>query len=231
MDLPGFGLTGPHPSGDYTLPTYLNFLHAFLKKLGVKHCALAGNSLGGEIAWRYTVDFPEEVNKLILIDAAGYSVEAKEVPVVYIILRIPWLRELVIKETPPAVIRASLEYLYADREKVTEKLVSLYYDMTCREGNREALTERMESIAQNAPLERLSNIQIPVLVLWGEKDMLIPLKYGRHFNQRIPESELVTFAEAGHMPMEEIPEKTVLVAKRFLEKQHKKSSKDSIQLK
>ncbi|WP_224996070.1 alpha/beta fold hydrolase [Cesiribacter sp. SM1] len=221
FDLPGFGLTGPHPTGDYSIETYLEFLHILLKHLNIKKCVLAGNSIGGEIAWRYTLTYPEQVQQLILIDAAGYPLEIDEIPfsdlpISYMIMRVPALRELMEMMTPPEVIRGSLEFLYGDNEKVTAELVELYFDMTCREGNREALTERMESIAQPSPWEQLSSLTLPVLVIWGGQDKLIPLQHGKRFHEDLPNSSLFVLDQAGHMPMEELPQETVAEADRFL---------------
>lgn len=218
LDLPGFGLTGPHPSGDYRLGTYLDFVEDFLSRLGVQKCILAGNSLGGEIAWRYALTHPGQVKKLILIDAAGYPTKVDYVPFSYIALRIPLARELLVRLSPPNVIRGSLEYLYGDPDLVTEDLVELYFDMTMREGNREALTERMESIANPAPYELIPSITTPTLIIWGGRDQLIPLENGERFHMDLPNSTLAVFPEAGHMPMEEIPEKTAAVVKDFLNK-------------
>ena len=221
LDLPGFGLTGPHPEGDYRVEIYLKFLESFLDKLGVEQCILVGNSLGGEIAWRYALNNPGQVKKLILIGAAGYPVEIEKLPLSklplsYLWLRIPLIRELSVKFTPPQVVRNSLEYLYGEPEKVTPELVELYFDMSHREGNREALTERMESFNRSAPYEKIPSIDIPALILWGGQDRLIPVENARKFHRDLPCSRLIVFPEAGHMPMEEIPRKSAEAVEEFI---------------
>jgi pimeloyl-ACP methyl ester carboxylesterase len=75
MDMPAFGLTGPAADNNYSIDAYVDFLHQLLQKLNVQQCFLAGNSLGGEIAFSYSAAYPNEVQKLILIDPAGYPVE------------------------------------------------------------------------------------------------------------------------------------------------------------
>ena len=221
LDLPGFGLTGPHPEGDYDVETYLNFLQSFLSELGIEKCIIAGNSLGGEIAWRYALNNPGQVKKLILIGAAGYPVDIEKLPLSrlplsYLWLRVPLIRELSVRFTTPQVMHESLEYLYGDPEKVTEEVTEIYFDMTHREGNREALTERMESFGRPAPWQEIPEIDIPVLILWGEQDRLIPVENARRFHRDLPRSRLVIFPEAGHMPMEEIPEKSAKAAEQFI---------------
>lgn len=221
LDLPGFGLTGPHPTEDYHLETYLKFLQKFLTQLDIKQCILAGNSLGGEIAWRYTLNNPGQVKKLILIGAAGYPVEVERLPLFklplsYLWLRIPLIRNLSVKFTTRDVIRNSLEFLYGDPEKVSDEKVELYFDMTNRKGNREALALRMEAFGQTAPWEEIPTIRTPTLVIWGAQDRLIPVEHARQFHNDLPNSNLVIFPEAGHMPMEEIPRESFDAAEQFI---------------
>lgn len=223
LDLPGFGLTGPHPQEDYRVETYIKFIKSFLSKLGVKQCIIVGNSLGGEIAWRYALENPTQVDKLILIGAAGYPIKVNDIPLSkiplsYLMLRTPVMRELNMKFTSKEVIRTSLEYLYGEQEKVTDQLVELYLDMMCREGNREALTERMESIAEPAPWQSIPAIRTPTLILWGGLDRLIPVVYAGHFHKNLPNSTLQVFPGAGHMPMEEIPSESAEAVMKFISK-------------
>jgi pimeloyl-ACP methyl ester carboxylesterase len=217
LDLPAFGLTGPHPEGTYTLDFYVEFLHDFLQQLDVNRCVLAGNSLGGEITWQYALRYPDEVKKMILIGAAGYPTKSKNVPLPFVLLRMPVLREAFKKNTPEKVIRKSLNYLYADTTRITDSLVSLYFDMTHRSGNREALTERMESIGEEGPWKQIPTIQTPTLLLWGAEDKLIPPEYGRRFDRDLPNSTLVLIPDAGHMPMEELPQRTLTAVRKFLD--------------
>ncbi len=223
LDLPGFGLTGPHPSGDYTLETYLLFLEDFLSIMDIDSCVLGGNSLGGEIAWRYALKRPKQVKKLILIGAAGYPVDMKnlplrQLPLSYLLLRIALLREISVNFASVNVVRNSLEYLYGAPDKVTEDQVRLYYDMTNRLGNREALTERMESFNRPSPYEAIPSIHVPTLVLWGRQDRLIPVENAKKFQRDLPNSVLTIFSTAGHMPMEEIPAVSAKSVEEFLSK-------------
>lgn len=221
LDLPGFGLTGPHPKDDYRVETYMAFLQSFLAELKIKQCILVGNSLGGEIAWRYALDHPKQVKKLILIGAAAYPVAVEslpisELPLSYLWLRIPLFREWSVEFMGPQVIRNGLKYLYGNPDKVTDEMVELYFDMANREGNREAITERMESFERPSPIELIPSINTPTLILWGGKDRLIPVENAWKFHRDLPNSRISTFPQAGHMPMEEIPFKSVDSVEQFL---------------
>ncbi|MCT4698811.1 alpha/beta fold hydrolase [Tenacibaculum haliotis] len=63
MDLPAYGLTGPFPDRNYSMNNYVKFIHDFLSSLKIKECILGGNSLGGQIAWNFTVNYPNNVKK------------------------------------------------------------------------------------------------------------------------------------------------------------------------
>ena len=81
FDLPAYGLTGPNAQGDYSQNYYVEFVEKLLIKLAVKKCVLGGNSLGGSITWAYALAHPARVQKMILVDAGGYPMKSKSVPI------------------------------------------------------------------------------------------------------------------------------------------------------
>jgi len=83
VDLPGFGLTGPSPQGEYHIDTYTRFLLRLLDSLGVKRVMLVGNALGGEVAWQTAILAPERVRKLVLIDSDGYAQSSLTMPIAF----------------------------------------------------------------------------------------------------------------------------------------------------
>ena len=144
MDLPGYGLTGPFPERDYSYNNYVEFLKVFLEKVGVEKCILAGNSLGGNIAWRFTIEYSEMVDKLILIDAAGYPVKSKSIPLAFKIAQIPIIQNIFTIISPRFIAKASVENVYKNKTKVNEELVDRYFELTRREGNRQAFVDRFK---------------------------------------------------------------------------------------
>jgi pimeloyl-ACP methyl ester carboxylesterase len=216
FDLPGFGLTGPAPDGDYTIERYARFVTAMLDELGVRRCVLAGNSLGGQVAWVTAVTAPERVEKLILVDAAGYPLQSTSVPIGFRIARLPVLNRLAQFTLPRRVIEASLTNVYGDPRKVTPELVDLYFAMTVRAGNRQALAQRFAQIVPGALMERIPALKQPTLILWGGLDRLIPPEHGQRFKREIAGSRLVVFPDLGHVPHEEDPAGTVAIVQQFL---------------
>lgn len=215
MDMPAFGLTGPSASNDYSIDAYVDFLHQFLQKLNVQQCFLAGNSLGGEIAFSYTAAYPDEVNKLILIDPAGYPIENAKGSLAFTLGRTPVLKNLLTIVTPLSVVRKSLEDVYGNKTLVTDALVEQYRDLACREGNRKALVVRLNS-KQNSDTSIIKNIATPTLIIWGDQDFLIPISNAYKFQRDLPNDTLVIMKGIGHVPMEESPEKVVPLINNFL---------------
>lgn len=215
VDLPGFALTGPHPQDDYSIAAYVRFVVAVMDQLGVQRFVLAGNSLGGQIAWEVAYAHPQRVAQLVLVDAAGYVFEPKSVPIGFQIARSPLLQPLMRNILPRGLVERSVRNVYGDAAKVTPELVDLYYDMTQRAGNRRALGLRMQQIVPRAP-ERIATLKVPTLILWGGQDRLIPPENAQKFAKDIAGSKLVVFDALGHVPHEEDPAATVAPVKAFL---------------
>ena len=217
FDLPGAGLTGPSPDGDYSIEAYVRFMGALLDHLGIEHCVLAGNSLGGNIAWETAYAMPERIQKLVLVDAAGYPRTSASVPIGFRLARIPVLNRLTQSLLPRSLIAASLRNVYGDPAKVTPELVDRYFDMTAREGNRHALVQRFAQSDFGAHASRIAALKLPTLILWGGRDGLIPPDNAAHFHQDIAGSRLVIFDELGHVPQEEDSARTVAAVEGFVD--------------
>jgi pimeloyl-ACP methyl ester carboxylesterase len=219
FDLPGFGLTGPNRENDYSTAAYVQFLRGLVDKLGVQRFVLAGNSLGGQVAWTAAAQMPDRVTRVVLVDAAGYPLEsitgAQSIPLGFRIIATPGLRVLAQYTLPRGVIESSVRNVYGDPTKVTPELVDLYSDMARREGNRKALARRIGQ-GYNGDLSLLKTIKVPTLILWGGKDRLLPPELGQRFARDIAGAKLVVFDTLGHVPQEEDPERTVAAVRRFL---------------
>lgn len=220
FDLPGFGLTGPfsgaYAQDDYRGDTLARFVIDLLDELKVSHAVLAGNSLGGEVAWRVASLAPARVDRLVLVDASGYDFEPVDVPLGFRLARLPVVSALSEWFLLRGLIDESLRSVYGDPAKVTPALVDRYFELTLREGNRHALRLRMQQLEMGRDVARIAQLQLPTLVVWGGRDRLIPPPVGQSFSRDIADSRLVVFPALGHVPHEEDPEATVSVVKEFL---------------
>ena len=216
FDLPGFGLTGPNATGDYSDAAYVRFTLQVLDALGLQRVVLGGNSLGGAIAWQTAAAAPQRVAKLILVDAGGYPLDSVSVPIGFRIARLPLLRDVMRYSLPRSVVESSVRNVYGDAARVTPELVDRYMAMTSRAGNREALGRRMSQLEWGRDLPRLSTLAQPTLILWGGRDRLIPPAHAQRFAHDIKGSTLVMFDDLGHVPHEEDPQRTVAAVQQFL---------------
>ena len=117
---------------------------------------------------------------------------------------------------PKSLVKKSIKNVYGNPDLVTEELVNRYYELSLREGNRSALKARFEQTLPGALIEKIHTINVPTLLIWGRKDRLIPLKFGKQFEQEIVNSELIVFDDLGHVPHEENPQATVSAVLKFL---------------
>ncbi len=219
FDLPAFAITGPNPEKDYSIEYYSHFVDSFLLRLNIHQCILIGNSLGGNIAWQYSLLHPEKVAKLVLVDAGGLasSVRSKG-STGFKIAQIPVLSSLLKYITPKVLVVKSLHEAYGDPSKVKDWEETRYFDMLVREGNREALVTRLKSNFQLDESSKIRQIKTPTLIIWGDLDQLIPVENASKFNTLITNSELELMKDVGHIPMEESPTAFAQRVSMFIDK-------------
>jgi pimeloyl-ACP methyl ester carboxylesterase len=214
FDLPGAGLSGLDPRGDYSDARTLQLLDALLDDLGIARATLVGNSLGGRLAWKYAATRPARVDRLILISPDGFASpgfeygKQPEVPATLRLMTV-WL--------PKALLRMSLEPAYGDRSHLSDALVTRYYDLLLAPGVREAMLARMQQSVLGEPTALLRRIQAPTLLLWGERDGMIPFANSVNYLQVIPHSRLVSFPHLGHVPHEEDAAASLAAVMTFLD--------------
>jgi pimeloyl-ACP methyl ester carboxylesterase len=216
LDLPGHGLTGPDPKHRYRADQMAELLQRFVTQLDLSRFTVAGNSMGGQVAWRYTLAHPERVDHLILIDSAGLPREEPR-PFAFRMMSTPLLSSIGRWVSPRFVIARSLRDAYGNGARITEADVDLYQDLLLRQGNREATRERFAGSDDPNAAQRLPEIKTPTLILWGERDRWILPKYGERFHAAMAGSRLVVLPGLGHTGMEEDPDATVAQVRKFLE--------------
>jgi len=215
VDLPGFGLTGPHPQGSYSAFMYAGFLDKFVDTLKLNKFTLAGNGLGAQIAWFYAAEYSENLNKLILLNAPGF--ETKSPPLVMRFASTPVVNSALWKVTPRDAMELMLENVYADNTRVNEKLVQRHLELFLRPGNRKAFTDRAQVRDNRPPVDLIDNITTPTLILWGAEDTYISPEFAYEFHRRIRGAFLKIYQNTGHWPQEENPVQSVQDVMAFLE--------------
>ncbi|WP_367114749.1 alpha/beta fold hydrolase [Sphingomonas sp.] len=204
FDLPGHGLTGPHPRRDYTMRSYADVVEQLRLKLHLARFVIAGNSMGGSVAWHYALWHPERVRALILVDSGGQPEPMRtSVPLGFRIARTPVLRYFATQITPRALIESTLDDSFTNRELVTPAMVDRYWELLRYPGNRQATVDRFSTRRDPASPARLQALKMPVLILWGADDKLIPVSSANWFAQQIPDHQVIIYPATGHVPMEE----------------------------
>jgi pimeloyl-ACP methyl ester carboxylesterase len=216
FDLPAFGLTGPDPRNNYTIEHYAQVVIAVLDKLKINRSIFAGNSLGGYVSWATTLLYPGRVSRLILVVSTGFLFESESVPLAFKLPKKPLTSLLLQNVLPRSLVEKSVKDVYGNPGLVTDELIERYFELTLRKGNRAALNERFKQTLPGPLTQKIQEIKIPTLIIWGRKDKLIPLKFGFKFKEEILNSKLVIFDELGHVPHEEDPQTTVMAVKEFL---------------
>lgn len=208
LDLPGFGLTGPSPENTYNFDYYSKFLDSFTSRLELHRFILAGNSMGGAIAWNYALHNPGALAKLILIDAAGYPRKGESGSLGFTIASTPVINNLLLYVTPKSLVRKSLETIYFDQSRVTDAQVERFHDVAIREGNRAAALAIFKGSFTTTKVKgQIDQVKTPTLIIWGEKDNLISVENVKLFRQDIQGSQAEIYPNVGHVPMEEVPGK------------------------
>jgi len=219
LDLPPFGVTGPlrNAAGvieTTDLPTYRRFIDTFMQALGIARATLIGNSLGGLLAWDYAVRHRDAVERLVLIDAAGFPMKLpiyiglfNHAPVR---LSAPWC-------LPEAIITSAVRNVYGDARKIAPDVLRRYVEFFHGEGTREAIGKMVPTL-DFADLDTnvLDALDVPTLILWGAKDRWIPPAHAAEFARRIPGARSIMYDGLGHIPMEEAPQRVLQDLHAFL---------------
>jgi pimeloyl-ACP methyl ester carboxylesterase len=191
----GFGKSDK-PFISYRVGTLVDFLNGLLKELKVERATLVGNSLGGFTAAAYALAYPDKVDKLVLVDAAGYAVPKDTDPRTFNVLN-PSTRE---------GVRQVMSLVFYDKKMfANDAVVDTLYAKKMQTGDGYTVQQFIESILRGEDVldGKLDKLKQPTLLVWGREDMLTPLSLGERFNKDIKGSQLFILEKCGHVPQME----------------------------
>jgi pimeloyl-ACP methyl ester carboxylesterase len=221
LDFPGHGLTRAPAGYELSSEGLVDFVDAFATKLALPKFAVAGNSMGGGVAWQFAVRHPDRIDALILADAAGFPNEKPptEVPLAFKILRYPIGRAILRNIDNRPLVGEGLRTDVYDKALVTPAIVDRWAEFQRAPGHRAILIGVNFGAQTQATADVLGTIKVPTLVLHGESDVLIEPASARKFAAAIPGAKLITYPQVGHLPQIEIPQRSAADVAAFLEAQ------------
>jgi pimeloyl-ACP methyl ester carboxylesterase len=215
FDLPGSGLSLPDPAADYADARSMKVLLALMDRLGLQRASIVGHSIGGRIAWTFAATHPERVDRLVLVSPDGFASpgfaygKAPDVPAVLGLTRYV---------LPKPLLRMNLKPAYANPESLSDALVDRYHDLIRAPDARQAMLDRMRQTVLVDPRPLLAAIRAPTLLIWGERDAMIPFANSADYLKALADARLVSFPTAGHLPQEEAAADSLAAVEAFLDR-------------
>jgi pimeloyl-ACP methyl ester carboxylesterase len=191
----GFGMSDK-PLINYRVSTLVDFLNAFCQKLGIDKPTVVGNSLGGWTAMAYALAYPDRIDKLVLVDAAGYSAKRMNEPAL--------TRDLLMRLNPGSVtaLKELMNGITANKQMVNDQMATQLFEAKMRKNDGYTVNQFIESILRGEDLldGKLGSIKAPTFVIWGRQDTLTSLAMGQAFARDIPGAQMIVLDGCGHVP-------------------------------
>jgi pimeloyl-ACP methyl ester carboxylesterase len=222
IDLKGYGLSDKPEDGNYAVSDQAEMVTTFIRSKNLHDLVIMGHSMGGGVTLmsylKVREDKPARIKSLVLVDSAGYP---QKLPWFIWLAKLPGFGAVGGKLVSPRFAAyLVLKKCYYDDDKITQEQIDNYAYYGSLPGAREAVVQTARQIVP-ADLDVLvvhyKTISVPVLIIWGKEDEVVPLAVGKNFKRDIPNSEMVILPKCGHMPPEEEPGETTRIVKAFLE--------------
>lgn len=205
-------------NADYTFDFMAQFTRDFMQALDIPQASLIGTSAGGGVALTFALNFPELVDRLILVGSAGLG---QEISFLLRITTLPGLGRLFRSPSKTGVAVLCKQAVY-DSKLITNEIVEEFYQMATLPGAAEATLNVGRSNFNiwgqfyQSIVERLQTISAPTLIIWGRQDPMVPVSHANNAAKLIPNSRLEIFEECGHWSSIEHPQKFNQLVSEFL---------------
>ena len=221
IDLKGYGLSAKPEDGKYAISDQADMVAEFIRTRDLHDLVVIGHSMGGGVTlmtyFKVAEDDPARIKKLVLIDSAGYP---QKMPWFIWLAKAPVLGSVGGMLVSPRFATAQvLRTCYYHKDRITDEQIDTYAYYGSLPGAREAVVATAQQIVPEdieAVTAQYKTIRVPVLIIWGEEDEVVPVDVGRNFKRDIPNSELVILPKCGHIPPEEEAGVTTRTVEAFL---------------
>jgi pimeloyl-ACP methyl ester carboxylesterase len=208
LDLPAFGLS-PMPRDQITIPGYGRTVEALCDRLGLGRVDIVGNSMGGFIGAEVAIQFPQRVDQLLLVSAAGItSADLAHAPIMSLGRVASAIATHTVAQDRQLAARPKSRHMalqFVARHPSRLK-ADLAYEGFFKGTGKPGFTDALRASLDYDFRDRLPEIGVPTLIVWGEKDSIIPVKDAQEFERLIPDSRKVVMKDTGHISMAERPE-------------------------
>lgn len=221
VDLPGHGLTRTPAGYAPSIEGFADYVDAFAAKLNLGKVTIVGSSMGGGTAWQLALRHPDRLEALVLVGASGWRdprIDDAEEPAIFKMLRNPVMGPILRRLDNTAMVRQGLEASFVNKALVDDAMVARYVRTSRAPGHGDVLLAIMTGSAERtlASKELLAPIKVPTLILHGRQDNLVAVEGATNFNDAITGSRLIIYDDVGHLPQEEIPERSAEDLRAFL---------------
>jgi len=222
IDLMGFGNSEkPVDSSLYSIEYQAKLVVQFIKQKKLNNVTLVGHSYGGGVTMLAAVMLLNDegvIGKLIMIGGIAYKMT---IPAFIKLLVIPFFSKLALALIPKRqLVMRMLKVAYYRNEKIEEPFISAYEQQLHDSRARSALVYTARLVIPDNLDDYTSqyvNITLPALLIWGDRDVVVPIDTGKRLSRDLPGARLEIFQDCGHVPQEEEPEKTLSLISRFLQ--------------
>jgi pimeloyl-ACP methyl ester carboxylesterase len=217
LDLPGFGAS-PMPDEDISIPGYGRLVGAAMDAIGLRSAAVVGNSMGGFIAAELAVQSPDRVEKLVLVSAAGLSSEhLRRRPLITAARLGRYSAAWVGARSDELTRRPGARRLIASAViKYPHRLPAALVAEQVRGTGKPGFVAALDALMSYRIRDRLGEISVPTLIVWGTSDRLVPVRDADAFERSIPHAHKTIFEDTGHVPQLERPAAFNAVLRDFL---------------
>ena len=210
LDLKGYGLSDKPADGHYAVSDQADMVVDFIRRQDLHDLVIMGHSMGGAVTLMTYLKLretdPGRIKKLVLIDSAGYP---QKMPKFIALAKVPGLSAGLSKVVSPRFATALvLKKSYYDKDKITEEQIDTYSYYGILPGAAAAVSQTARQLVPqdiDTLIAQYQTIKVPVLIIWGREDEVVPLEVGENFKRDIPDSQLVVIPHCGHIPLEEEP--------------------------
>jgi len=221
IDLKGFGASEKPLNGSYTVRAQADLVREVIDRKGLHGATLVGHSYGGGIALLLALDDlkagRQRIKRLVLLDSIAYP---QKTPLFFDLIQVPVIGDLSMSVIPADVqIEQALRLAYEQEQAVTKEAIARYSAPLATAGGKHAVVETVRNIVpENIEIiaRQYPNIQVPTLIVWCDKDRVVPLKLGRRLATNMPNAGLRVVRGCGHSPQEEKPAETLEIIKAHL---------------